>query len=419
MARADRHPFAPRAMRLYVWGVVLLMVSFKAEQTYRVNVLHGHLSDFGRLYYAALAWRGGGSLYAPTVATTSIVGETNAQMGNVAAPVFHLLVLPFTYLPPGPAFGLWVLCNLAGWAISLHLCLREWRVILAPADVATIAIAIVASTLTAGAFETGQYVGLLMLPATLAWRAARREQWIVSGAWLGVLAYQKPFVLVFIMWLAWHRRWRGTFASLLVVMISIGCGEMIFGDGVHQQWQAALRDDVPRWGWLYVNASIFAPWMRAFGPSPAFAHAIAPRFAVAAALACSLIIAIVTVYRVRRTDDLDREWTTMWLAALLISPLGWTYYLWFATGPLGGAILHAWRNRPALKWPLLALGGCFILPLSVVLIGQPSVIASFTAGSLYTWAILATWMAVVALPSSEWPCYTTSVRRNANYRASS
>ena len=112
-------------MRLYVWCVVSFMVSFKAVQTYRVHVLYGHLSDFGRLYYGALAWRAGGSLYAPTVATTSVFGATTAQMGNVAAPVFHLLVLPFTYLPPGLAFGLWVLCNIVGWAISLCVCLRE------------------------------------------------------------------------------------------------------------------------------------------------------------------------------------------------------------------------------------------------------------------------------------------------------
>src|SRR5919109_3234524 len=39
---------------------------------------------------------------------------------------------------------------------------RQWRV---------------SSTLTAGAFHTGQYVGFLMVPATLAWRS---QQWRAS-----------------------------------------------------------------------------------------------------------------------------------------------------------------------------------------------------------------------------------------------
>src|SRR5437660_962971 len=128
------------------------------------------------------------------------------------------------------------------------------------------------STLMSGAFETGQYVGLLMLPATLAWRAARRGEWVLSGAWLGLLASQKPFVFIFVAWLMWQRRWRGVIAAALVTIVSLALGEVVFGRGVHLQWQAILRSDVSTWGWLYLNASTAAPWMRAFGPSPAFSH---------------------------------------------------------------------------------------------------------------------------------------------------
>ena len=395
-ANSTRHPFAPKALRVYVWCVALLVLAVQGVRIYQLEVQHGHLGDFGRIYYAVISWRAGGELYAPNIATPEIAGETAAEMINVASPMWHLVVLPFTYLRPGVAFVLWVLCNVMAWAFSLRLCLREWRLTINPHSYAVIALAIVASTLTAGAFHTGQYVGLLMVPATLAWRAAKRGEWAASGAWLGFLTSHKPFVFLFIAWLIWQRRWRGALVSCVVLIVSVACGELVFGLGIYQQWQQTLRDGVPAWGWLYVNASAWAPWARAFGPSPVFTHAANPTVAVASALASATAIAGVTAWRLRRVVDVDLAWSVLWSAALLISPLGWTYYLWWGTGPFGALILHAWQHRPELRRHIIAVGACFILPLRTLLLGQPSVVASFTVGSIFTWALLAIWIGAVS-----------------------
>jgi hypothetical protein len=396
--RADsrQHPLAPKGLRVFVWSVTFVVLVFQAARTYQREVQFGHLGDFGRIYYAVVSWRAGGELYGRNVATPEIVGETAAEMSNVASPTWHLVVLPFTYLRPGPAFVLWVLCNVTAWAFSLYVCLREWRLTIKPPSAPLIALAIVASTLTAGAFHTGQYVGLLMIPATLAWRAAKHGKWAASGAWLGFLTSHKPFVLIFIAWLLWQRRWRGVIVSCAVLIGSVACGELVFGLSIYQQWQQALREDVPAWSWLYVNASAWAPWARALGPSTVFAHAANPTIAVTAALASAIAIAGVTAWRLQRAMDVDLAWSVLWSAALLISPLGWTYYLWWGAGPFGALTLHAWQHRPELRPYIIAVGACFILPLRTVLMGQPSVVASFTIGSIFTWALLAIWIGAVS-----------------------
>jgi hypothetical protein len=394
MAQGRRHPFAPAPLRAFVWVMAVTVVAVRASRAYLLFVVHGHLADFGRLYYAVLAWRDGGGLYTPTVATPEPYGDIMREMVNVATPSFHLIVWPFTYLGPSRAFVLWVACNVIAWACSLRVCLREWQVTISAPAAATLAFGIAASTLTIGAFETGQYVGLLMVPATLAWRAARRSDWARSGAWLGLLASQKPFVFIFVAWLLWHRRWRGVIASALVTIASLALGEVVFGRGIHLEWQAVLRADVSTWGWLFLNASSAAPWMRAFGPSPAFSHIENTALMGTAALGSAAAVAGVTAWRLRRSTDVDLSWSVLWTAALLISPIGWTYYLWWAAGPLGAALILTWQTRPGVRPLLGVVAACFILPLPLLFIGQPSVTASFTIGSTFTWALVAVWVAV-------------------------
>jgi hypothetical protein len=389
-------PFSRKPLRVFVWAMALAVIAIRAWKAYQLFVVHGHLADFGRLYYAVRDWRDGGGLYTPTVATPEPYGDITREMVNVATPSFHVIVWPFTYLGPSPAFVCWVVCNAIAWTCCLRICLREWRVAISPPAAALLAIGIALSTLMSGAFETGQYVGLLMLPATLAWRAARRGEWTRSGAWLGMLASQKPFAFIFVAWLLWQRRWRGALASALVTIASVALGEIVFGWGIHLQWQAVLRSDVSNWGWLLLNASIAAPWMRAFGASPAFSHSQTTTLTQLAALGSAAAIGGVTAWRVRRSDDVDLSWSVLWTAALLISPIGWTYYLWWAAGPLGAALILCWRTQPALRRPLLVVAACFLLPLPMLFIGQPSVLASFTIGSIFTWALMALWIAVAS-----------------------
>ena len=63
-----------------------------------------------------------------------------------------------------------------------------------------------------------------------------------------------------------------------------------------------------------------------------------------------------------------------------------------AAGPFGVILLRCWREQPHRRWQLLAIAACFWLPLNALTIGQPSVLASFFLGSLFTWAMMAFWL---------------------------
>ena len=387
------HRLGTRRIRVTLWIIIAALIGVQSVGVWGMCVQDRQLCDFGHFYYAAAAWRGGNAgLYDANLASPRVVEGQQFELRNVASPLWHLVVLPFTFVSPGLAFGLWVLCNIAAWTWSLLICRSQWKLQVDHRTYPFIALGIVSSTLTAGAFHTGQYIGLLMLPATLAWRAARENRWSAAGAWLGLLAYHKPFVLIFIAWLVWNRQGRALATSAIVLIASFVVGEVVFGAGIHQQWRTSLQQDVTGWTWLYVNASAWAPWARAFRPSPSFAHVFEPALAVLPALASAALVALLTAWRLRRQVGIDAAWALLWAAAFLISPLGWTYYIWWAAGPFGIIVLRSWREQPQRRWQLLAIAACFWLPLNALTLGQPSVIASFFMGSLFTWAMIAVWL---------------------------
>jgi hypothetical protein len=105
--------------------------------------------------------------------------------------------------------------------------------------------------------------------------------------------------------------------------------------------------------------------------------------------------------------SVDRDFALLLLVALLLSPLGWTYYLLFLLGPLSAlfrswwietrtfgdlfSFVASWRNRfllaavPGLIWPVTELNRW-----------QPHAWATVTIGSMYFWATFFLWAALIA-----------------------
>ena len=84
------------------------------------------------------------------------------------------------------------------------------------------------------------------------------------------------------------------------------------------------------------------------------------------------------------------------LTELLISPLGWLYYLWLAAGPM----LSLWRTsstRPSRFRDAMVVASVpgLLLPLYVATAMRDSVWGSWTLGSIYGWTTLALWTAVI------------------------
>src|SRR5687767_14880779 len=109
------HPLASSGIRAYVWVMLAAVLAVQSAGVWALCVSEQQLCDFGRFYYAVLAWREGGGLYQPNLATSKVINGRPFEMMNVASPLWHLAAWPFTKLPPGSAFFLWTLCNIAAW----------------------------------------------------------------------------------------------------------------------------------------------------------------------------------------------------------------------------------------------------------------------------------------------------------------
>lgn len=117
------------------------------------------------------------------------------------------------------------------------------------------------------------------------------------------------------------------------------------------------------------------------------------------------LLTITIVAKDHAPHYIDRGFALLLLAALLLSPLGWIYYLWIVVGPLV-VLIHYWYNEESetkrstlmrIRNSILFIS-CFgvFLPLPVVVLHQPSLAATVTYGSSYFWTFLFLWLALIA-----------------------
>src|SRR4029450_5599499 len=110
-----------------------------------------------------------------------------------------------------------------------------------------------------------------------------------------------------------------------------------------------------------------------------------------------LLVAIVLLVGVRvigKDEDRDRAWSTITFGSLLISPLGWTYYVPLATGPLAGYLRRA---SPPVRW-IGAIGYAFLCVPYTVMNGSYGVALGLVVASASTWGILGLYTAAVSGP---------------------
>ena len=90
----------------------------------------------------------------------------------------------------------------------------------------------------------------------------------------------------------------------------------------------------------------------------------------------------------------DRAFALLLIAAQLISPVGWVYYLWLAVVPVTAVALgeRVRLPRSAIGRSLLVipLAG-FFSPITAPYYFEPSVLATVTLGSVYFWATITLW----------------------------
>ncbi len=353
--------------------------------------------DFGIFLNSARTFAAGGSLYPAGAVVRNRSLYSTGQL-NLNLPHTHLLLLPLTGLTPGRALTVWFAASLAVFVLCARTVWRALRWQLPPLLWLAIVVYLLAWGATAAFSLTAQLSLLLAGPVTAAWVAARQQRNATAGAWLGLAAVVKPFLFVFVPYLAITRNWRALRAMGTVAAITLAAGVLVFGADAYREW--ALQIPRVNWGTHYFNASIAGVVERLFGVSYYATVGRNPwvaRTLIAAGLAAVALITFRHVMRHRadrRVESIDEDWAVLLLASLLLSPLGWVYYLWIAFGPAAATMGHGrfWeRRRPADLLLIPGLGG-WLWYGKMAHWGQPNPLATATFASMYFWALLSLWL---------------------------
>jgi alpha-1,2-mannosyltransferase len=373
-----------------------------------------HMNDFGKVYCSARAFLAGEGMYGPDPGQPIPMGiEAQTHLWNLNPPHFHLLVVPFALLSEDHALVFWFLLNFLGLAAACVLVRSELRLTLTKREVFFTLLAFLAFSGMAMVLVTGQHSFLLLFLLTLAWRSARHGRWTLAGAILGTLIALKLFLALFLPYLLLTGRWRALAAAFGTLAFLFVLGYLIFGGEAYRAWVGLLHGI--DWEWRAMNASAAGILARTFGRSPNFLPLVeAPGIARGVFPVLAAAFSFVTLGAILRDNapgSTDRHFLLLTLCSLLASPLGWTYYLWMALGPLVAFILFLRSatgvSRRRARWAfLLVVIGCLglMVPHTFVELCQPNRFFTVTLGSTYFWSLLALWLAVIVsvLAGVEW-----------------
>jgi len=369
------------------------------------------MNDFGKFYYSARAFLDGRDMYAPNPATSPGFNEApDLQFLNMNPPHFHLLILPLAAMRPDRAVLLWIGFSIAALVASLLLIARELDLRWTPFRALAVASGSLIFAATQSFFVTGQLSLLLLLATTLCWIAARHGRWTAAAVWLGVCTSIKPFFLIFLPYFLLTRRLRAGAAVVATALVAVVAGLLTFGSAAYRAWYGALGQS-GTWAWTVMNASVNGLFRRTFDAQPiASPIVVSPLIASSWIVIAAVIVGVTLVLTIRDRSPsaVDSAFALLLVAAQLVSPLGWIYYLWLPAGPIAalaarpGLTRALRRSRVGTAAVLLAAVG-LAWPMPFLLAFQPHRWATVFIASIYFWATLATWVSLL-VARGETPC---------------
>ncbi len=380
-----------RGLSALVVCLVLAALTLAYVDTVRQTIALRHFQDFGVFYESAL-----GHVVGPDTAS-QLPWHGVPRSPNLNPPHFNFVIVPFTWLEPTPAFAAWLLASAVLLVASLVLISRS--LMLGAWGIFALSVFALAAVPMVSTLMSGQVGLFLLLPFTLAWVAARQDRQASAGAWLGLCASIKPFFLLFSVYFVLTHQRRAAVASLVPVGALFVAGLAYYGADPYRLWLDHLSSVT--WAEHYMNASVLGFVERTFSTTEWQQVPIAdwPKLVWPLWAALCAVVATVTLVRVRVGADVDRQFLLLTTAALLLSPLGWTYYFWFLLAPAVAVVVSGDVGRDRWRRVLMLLGliGALVpprVPWEALQLG--SGLGTATIASLYFWVIVALW--VVAVP---------------------
>ena len=358
------------------------------------------MADF-RIFHrsAARIVSGVGDPYARVTVEDGTVFSGSA---NLNPPVALLLMAPLGWLSAGAALAVWTIGSLASAAWAITIVVRELRIRVTAVNIGRILLLLVCAAPTGTVLLFAQISWLLWGPVTWAWQSARHRKWIRAAIVIGALASIKPFLALFVVVFAIGRRSREAAAVIATMAACVLAGVLALGVQPLRDWFAMLRSVY--WAEHTFNASIYGVLERLFtardtgsawfqAPLAVVSSIVVPLWIIA-----SLTVVAITLRALHHRRDADHVFAATTAAALLVSPLGWIYYLFFLAAPLAALLASETRTirsgRGMALAAMVALGLC-LNPL-VVTLGQPNGWLTLTLGSVYAWSLIGIWGYTVA-----------------------
>jgi hypothetical protein len=344
-----------------------------------INIFPDERRDFSAFLISAHALRQGLDPYHDPSAFTAL---------NTNPPAFILATLPLTFMPDGVAFGVWTAASMIGLLISLALTARALKLPFRHLLIVALGLQGVSASLRFG------QVTLLLLPfMTLAWLADREGQEVKAGGWLGALIYAKPFIGVYALYLIGRREWRAL-RAMAIAYVTLSAIGLFAGLRVTLSWIQTLRGlsdkttHVVNASWPGLAARLFSVDISQTNPvyTP---FVVAPEIASVVSIVGVLAIAVVSASAIQRQKSRDAHWAILAASMLLMSPLGWIYYIPLLIPPMASTV-------PALHRlvAILVAGAMLWVPSSVLARNHFGPLATATIGSPYAWGLLLLWAAL-------------------------
>jgi hypothetical protein len=320
-------------------------------------------SDFFLFYASGQAWWNGSTMY-PL--------DQNPNLNPPTAVV--ALFAPLALLPYVVAQTLWTLCGAAALLASLRIAAAELK--LARVQVLWIVGILNVTHAAFLIWMQGQLTWLLLYPVTRAWLAVRSGNHAHAGLWLAPAIAVKPILALLplvLPWRVWLTAGVASAAATLGVILWTGW----------EPWSA----------WLRVGSGV--AWLEWPPNASLWGFTARLQSGVLKSLSLSdlnpLALCIVAAlgffawFVATRERNVDRRFTFAVLWTVLMSPLGWIYYL-----PLGLApMVSSWPNTIFIWIPVV----CLTIPFHMIQdwFGTPAIVR--TIGCVYGLAVLMAWAA--------------------------
>lgn len=365
-------------------------------------------NDFGRTFLSARMRLEGGSLYAVNDAIRwNREDGSEVLLKNLNPPHFHLLLLPFARLRTEIALGIWIVAGIACFAAALRAIGAELELKFDSYERSAAVLAGLSFVGTSAALAAGHMTGILMAIFTFSWIDARRGRWTRAGCLIGLAASIKPFFLIFFPYFWITGKKRAVAASSLAIVGSFAIGALAFGIDSYRDW---IRNLLEADGWTSAlgNASIDGLLSRSFTTDPRRHKTmyLDLQYYNMFRITLSALIGYASLAIARSeatTLRVDRSFAALMLAALLISPLGWTYYFWLPVAPIVAIAIDRVRN-PAVVPDRFNRASAILFYAALPGLGMPTLprveafaprFFGYIIHNLYFFSLFLIWMSVI------------------------